>query len=84
MNIVQRFRVVTIRTIKQTITKCHRLFYGVDGGTTLEPSDDSVSLDNNCISDDCIVYDYNHFISLLKCSTIEYYNMRMSLGLECA
>ena len=69
--------------IKQTITKCHRLFYGVVEGTTLEPPDNPVSLDNNCISDNCIIYDYTRFISLLKCSTMEYYNMRMSLGLKC-
>ena len=58
--------------------KSHRLFYGVDEVTILEPNDNETipqkTLPNNV---------YQRIVYIMKQSTQEYYNMRMILGLEC-
>ena len=51
--------------IKEAVTKCYCLFYGVDDVTILEHQGNI----------------YKQIVSIMKQSTQEYYNMRMMLGL---
>ena len=64
-------------TYKKYDNKCHRIFYGVDKLLNMEPSNNNISqmyiAENLC----------TELVLLMKQSTQEYYNMRITLGLEC-
>lgn len=59
-------------TNKKDDNICYRLFYGVDKLSNMEP----FSYSTKTL--------YSELISIMKQSTQEYYNMRITLGLECA
>ena len=64
---------------KTSDNKSHRLFYGVDDVTILEPFDSKIVPQKT--NPDNI---YHRIVSVMKQSTQEYYNMRIVLGLKVA